>query len=163
MQSNLIFNFEKDVNTDNWYVLNDNVMGGVSTSRIYVSNDGYGVFEGSVSLENNGGFAMTQYNCAITNVKKYTKIILKVKGDGKTYQFRVKDNRNNYYSYIQNFETTGKNQTIELQLSDFEPYFRGRKLNMANYNENTIEQVAILIGNKKAETFKLLIDSIKIK
>ena len=38
--------------------------------------------------------------------------------------------------------------------------FRGRRLNMKNFNENYLEQITILIGNKRNENFNLLIDSI---
>ena len=40
------------------------------------------------------------------------------------------------------------------------PAFRGRKLNKSNYDDEGIEEIAFLIGNKKAEAFKLEIDSI---
>lgn len=164
MSELLIFDFNKEESlNDHWYIVNDGVMGGLSQSKIYISEDSVGVFEGSISLENNGGFAMTQHNCSIKNVTSHSIIVLKIKGDGKTYQFRIKDNRNNYYSYIQNFKTSGKTETIELKLRDFEPYFRGRKLNIPNYNEDSLEQIAILIGNKKAESFRLEIDKVSIK
>ena len=38
-------------------------------------------------------------------VKDLTKIVIRLRGDGKTYQFRVKPNRNTYFSYIYNFDT----------------------------------------------------------
>lgn len=161
-QAVFIFNFKTDKDFKYWRIVNDGVMGGLSTSKFYKDNDGYGVFEGVVSLENNGGFAMVQYNCNVdVNSAKY--IVMKIKGDGKTYQLRIKDKRNTYYSYVQNFKTTGNNETITLNLSDFQPYFRGRKLQMTNFNDNQIEQIAILIGNKKEESFKLSIESISLK
>ena len=41
-----------------WMVVNDGVMGGVSRSTIRRGDDvGTAVFEGTLSLENNGGFA----------------------------------------------------------------------------------------------------------
>lgn len=39
-----------------WRIVNDTVMGGRSQSRFY-QQDGVGVFEGFLSLENYGGFA----------------------------------------------------------------------------------------------------------
>ena len=42
------------------------------------------------------------------------------------------------------------------------PSFRGRKLNMNNFEDNYFEQITFLVGNKKNETFKLLIDSITL-
>ena len=40
-----------------WWVINDTVMGGRSSSSWQLSEHDIGVFQGSVSLENNGGFA----------------------------------------------------------------------------------------------------------
>ena len=45
-----------DTNRDNWLVVNDNVMGGISESNIRFSENNTLVFQGRVSLENNGGF-----------------------------------------------------------------------------------------------------------
>ncbi|WP_286938426.1 MULTISPECIES: hypothetical protein [unclassified Algoriphagus] len=40
--------------------------------------------------------------------------------------------------------------------------FRGRDLNMENFPGDQVEEIAFLIGNKKAESFKLEIDYIKL-
>ena len=43
------------------------------------------------------------------------------------------------------------------------PSFRGRKLNMQNFNNNYFEHIAFLVGNKKNEKFKLIIDRITLE
>jgi len=159
----VIFNFHKDSNLSQWRTVNDDVMGGVSTSRFYLNESGYGVFQGNVSLENNGGFAMVMYNFETKEVKNYSKAIIKLKGDTHRYQFRIKTNFNDYFSYISHFETTGNWQTIEIELNDMYPSFRGNKLDKPNYSGIQIEQIAFLIGNKKEQNFKLLIDKIEIR
>jgi NADH dehydrogenase [ubiquinone] 1 alpha subcomplex assembly factor 1 len=40
--------------------------------------------------------------------------------------------------------------------------FRGRKLDMKNFNSDYFEQITFLFGNKKDENFKLLIDYINL-
>jgi hypothetical protein len=85
-----------------------------------------------------------------------------LKGDGKKYQFRVKANKRDYYSYIIAFKTTGDWQTIEFSLSELYPTFRGRKLDLPKFDKNTIEEIRFLIGNKKAQEFQFLIKSIEI-
>ncbi len=160
MQSATIFDFNKTRDTSNWNIVDDVVMGGRSSGTFHLNKEGNGVFEGRVSLENNGGFSSLRYRFKKMNTKQYSKIILKVKGDGKTYQFRVKSKSSDYYSYITYFNTTKDWETIELSLSDMYPAFRGRKLNISNYDDEGIEEIAFLIGNKKAEAFKLEIDSI---
>jgi hypothetical protein len=43
------------------------------------------------------------------------------------------------------------------------PSFRGRILDMPNYDKANLEEIAFLIGNKKAEKFELKIDFIKLE
>ena len=156
----VIFDFQKDSNLSQWRTVNDDVMGGVSNSRIYLNDEGNATFEGKVSLENNGGFAMTMYSFDEKNVSNYSKAIIKLRGDGKKYQYRVKSKSSEYFSYITNFETTGDWQTIELNLEDMYPSYRGRKLDKSNYPVIKVEQIAFLIGNKKEQQFKLELDAI---
>ena len=40
-----------------WQPINDQVMGGLSSSGFRLDAAGWAVFEGTVSLQNNGGFA----------------------------------------------------------------------------------------------------------
>jgi len=67
------------------------------------------------------------------------------------------------HAYIASFNTTGKWQTIEIPFETMYPAYRGRTLNMVNYPGEEMEMIAFLIGNKKAESFKLEIDSIVLK
>lgn len=159
----VIFDFKADSNIGNWQVVDDDVMGGRSNGRFYLHKEGYGVFEGVVSLENNGGFSSVRYRFDPINSKGYNKIVLRLKGDGKAYQFRLKANQNDQFSYIYSFNTNGKQETIEIRLSDMVPSFRGRKLELPNYNGERIQEVAFLIGNKKAENFRLEVSSIKLE
>jgi hypothetical protein len=88
---------------------------------------------------------------------------LRVKGDGKAYEFRLKGASSQYESYVKQFTTTGEWETITLAISDFYPQFRGRKLNMPNFNFSSIEQMSFLIANKQEEDFELLIDWIGLE
>ena len=157
-----IFNFTKGVNIKNWSIVNDDVMGGISSSFFKLSKAGHGIFKGDVSTENNGGFASVRYIMDELNIKASTVIRIRVKGDGKNYQFRLKNKTSDYFSYVTTFTTSGDWQTIEMQLNDFYASFRGRKLDLPNFNKKEIGQIAFLIANGKDETFKLEIDSIEL-
>ena len=108
-------------------------MGGRSSSSFYLNKEGIGVFEGRVSLENNGGFSSLRYPFKEMSTKSYSKMVLKVRGDNKTYQFRVKEKSSDYHSYIASFKTTDEWQTIEIPLSEMYPAFRGRTLDTPNF------------------------------
>lgn len=158
-----LFDFKTNSNINNWRIVNDGVMGGLSSSKFEIDEKGNGVFKGNVSLENNGGFASVKYNFPRTNINQFNTIVLKIKADSKRYQLRLKANQKDYFSYIKYFTTNGEWQEIEIKLSDMYPTFRGRKLDQPNFNEGHIEEISFLIGNKKEESFKLLIDEISVK
>ena len=162
--SKIIFDFNKNANLSSWRVLDDVVMGGRSDGSFKINKKGNAEFSGNVSLANNGGFSSVRYQTSPIDIENYTKVVLVVKGDGKEYQFRVKNNVSNYYSYIKTFNTVANEwHNVEINLAEMYPAFRGRKLDLSNFSSKTIEEIAILIGNKKNESFKLEIDKIYLK
>jgi hypothetical protein len=158
-----IYAFTAQSKVNEWRIVNDDVMGGISESSIAPTAAGHGLFSGHVSMENNGGFASIQLNTRIQLAKEQKYIVLRIKGDGKAYEFRMKSEISQYESYVHSFATSGEWQTIKLPISEFYPQFRGRRLNSPNFNFNTIEQVSFLIANKQEEDFKLWIDRIDIE
>lgn len=163
INSQLIFDFKHNTSISDWKIIDDVVMGGRSNGKFKIDSDGNGVFFGNVSLENNGGFSSVQYQFEKINTTKDSKVILRLKGDGKEYQFRIKNNRNTYYSYITNFKTTGDWENIIINLKDSYPSFRGQTMNIPNFSGNSIEEIVFLIGNKKNESFNLILDKIEIE
>ncbi len=162
VQSQLIFDFNYTAPVNDWTVVDDVVMGGRSTGQFKIDSEGHGVYSGNVSLENNGGFSSLRYQFEKIRTHENSKIVIRLKGDGKQYQFRVKSNRNTYYSYTTTFKTSGDWENIIIDLKDMYPSFRGRTLNMPHFNENSIEELVFLIGNKKNESFELVLDRIDI-
>ena len=156
----ILFDFNKNADLSNWAIVDDVVMGGRSDGYMEINPEGHAVFYGEVSLENNGGFSSVRYRFTEKNIAAYSHIKIRLKGDGKRYQFRVKSDQNDRHAYIYHFQTSGGWQTITIPLSEMAPQFRGRKLNMPNYPAETLAQLAFLIANKKAENFKLEIDNI---
>jgi hypothetical protein len=162
MNTHIVFDFNKNSNIEGWRIVDDVVMGGRSSGSFKLSPKGFGLFEGQISLENNGGFSSVRYQFKKLKVNEANKIIIRLKGDGKNYQFRVKDKMNTYYSYIASFQTSGEWQDIEIPLKDMYPSFRGRKLDLPNFSHDYIEEIVFLIGNKTPEKFKLQIDKIEL-
>ena len=160
MNGMLLFDFQAESDLQNWRVVDDVVMGGRSDGSFGINEEGHGVFQGEVSLENNGGFSSVRYNFPAQKVDAYQKINLRLKGDGNKYQFRLKKSWRDRYSYIHYFISSGDWETISIPLSDFEPAFRGRMLNLPNFPNETLEEIAILIGNKEPQSFLLELDRI---
>lgn len=163
LSSHIIFDFNKNSSISNWIVVDDVVMGGKSNGNFQLNKDGKGVFSGKISLDNNGGFSSVRYGFNKLNIEKFKSIVLKIKGDGKNYQFRIKYKSSNYASYITSFSSSGEWQEIEIPLNSMYPSFRGRKLDEPNFFHKSIEEVTFLIANKKNEEFILLIDKIELR
>jgi len=160
---NIIFDFQKGVDISNWNIVEDQVMGGESNGSFFLNEDGHAQFEGKVSLENNGGFVSVRYDMSKLNIENHQMVSITLKGEGKKYQFRIKNRDQNDYSYIKEFSTNGEWQKIKIPLKEMYPFFRGRKLNQANFKHQQIDEISILIGNKKNEAFQLLIDKIELE
>ena len=163
LSSHIIFNFNKNSSISNWIVVDDVVMGGKSSGNFQLNKDGKGVFSGKISLDNNGGFSSLRYGFNKLNIEKFKSIVLKIKGDGKNYQFRIKHKSSDYASYITSFSSSGEWQEIEIPLNSMYPSFRGRKLDEPNFFHKSIEEVTFLIANKKNEEFIILIDKIELR
>ena len=162
--SNLVlFDFSESNNLEKWRIVNDGVMGGLSEGSFLITESGNGLFSGQISLENNGGFSSVRYNPGMINIEGYNTLALRLKGDGKKYQVRIRENNDDYFSYITTFQTLGQWETIEIPLKEMYPSFRGRTLDRPNFKGNTIVELTFLIGNNKAEKFQLEIKKAYLK
>lgn len=158
-----IFNSSSNANSSAWIVVNDGVMGGKSQSTFHLDAEGNGIFEGAVSLKNNGGFCSVKMDAKALDLSNSNAFTIRLKGDGKEYQFRVKSKKDDSHSYIYHFQTSGNWEDIEIPIIQLYPSFRGKKLDLPNYDGSNLEEVAFLIGNKQEEKFQLLISKIEAK
>lgn len=158
-----LFDFTKKSDLSNWNVVDDVVMGGRSDGDFRISEEGNGIFSGDVSLKNYGGFSSVRYRFDLRKVNDFKQCKIRLKGDGKRYQFRVKSDQYDRHAYIYYFETSGDWETIIIPLADMYPTFRGRRLDMPNYPMVNLEEIAFLIANKKAESFQLQLDWITLE
>jgi NADH dehydrogenase [ubiquinone] 1 alpha subcomplex assembly factor 1 len=161
MINTILIDFSSKTELEDWTIINDTVMGGISKSSIELNSDGHACFSGNVSLEKSGGFASARCTCPDTKLGDATKAILRIKGDGNEFQLRFKETASDGHSYIIAFPTTGEWETIELDLDQMVPSFKGRQLNMDNFDHTFIDELYIFIGNEEV-SFNLLIDKIEL-
>ena len=156
-------NFDSN-NLLNWNIVNDSVMGGRSQATLKLINNTYANFKGYLSLQNNGGFSSIRayYPPDLTNVKS---IVLKVRGDGRKYNFRIRGNTQSWASYTHSFDTVeGEWNEIELKIDDFYPVYRGYTLkNMPQLSEVIIKEIGIMLSDKIEGSFSIDIDWIMAK
>jgi len=162
MQESMLYHFNNVTDAADWQIINDGVMGGRSKGDFYLNNEGNGVFSGTVSLENNGGFSLVRHQLPKINSENYNSFQIRLKGDGKRYQFRVREEANSAHAYVSYFNTTGEWQTIEILFDEMYPVFRGRKLSQPDFNGTYLEEIGFLIGNKNEESFMLEIEKIEL-
>lgn len=116
-----------DPNSLDWRITNDGVMGGQSSSRASASS-GALRFEGSLSLENNGGFASVLGEME-TPLRRFYGVRLTVAGDGRRYQLRLRETRENSdVAWRAAFEAGTSPRRITLLPEAFEPVIRGEKV-----------------------------------
>jgi len=160
MNAQEVYDFTPESESDIWFVVDDRVMGGRSQGNVGLSEYGHGIFQGTVSLENNGGFSSIRARMEELQTEDYSAFKIRLKGDGKNYQFRVCSQLNERHSYQYEFPTTGEWQEVTVPFDQMIPTFRGMRLNMPNYPGETLRECSFLISNKKNESFRLEIDKI---
>lgn len=159
----VLFDFSNPAAMKGWQIEDDGVMGGVSKGTFSGDPDGYAIFSGEVSLENDGGFSSVQCYFDPIDVSPYRTAVIRVKGDGKNYRFIVESEKDDRHYYVANFETTGEWQEIQIPLRKMYPARRGDRLDLPDYPGKTMAQVRFMIANGRAELFQLEIGSIALK
>jgi monofunctional biosynthetic peptidoglycan transglycosylase len=147
-----------------WIITNDGVMGGKSSSQFQINKDGNGDFIGTVSLENNGGFASVKNHEAI-NLAGFKSIRLLVLGDGNRYSFRLQTGDQtsvHQWSYEQRFETKESEWIeVDLPLNQFIATFRGRTPeHVPDLDPSAIKRYGFLISDKQEGDFRLEVNKI---
>ena len=161
----LLLDFEDTDKSGRWMVVNDDVMGGVSRSNVKLHSDGHLLFDGEVSTNYGGGFASVRTDYKNWKIEKYEGFILRVKGDGKTYQFRCRQGNNiNQIAYRHYFQADNEDwQEIILPFKEFLPTYRGRVLsNIPKLDPKEIKQFGFMISDKQVGKFHLKIDWIGV-
>ena len=114
-----------------WGAVDDVVMGGVSQSGIRLAEK-KAVFAGTVSTENNGGFASvrTKNFSPAWDLSDYEGIELRVLGDGKRYKFIIRcEGKWDGIGYCYSFDTLYNYWlTIRIPFADLIPVFRAKTL-----------------------------------
>lgn len=126
----------RPVNQELWGDLSDPVMGGVSESSFILDSTGgegggpTGLFRGSVSTANNGGFCSvrTRNFREPADASGYDAVALRVRGDGQRYKLFVRTDPGwDAMAFACSFDTEpGRWQTVVLPFSGFRAIFRAR-------------------------------------
>ena len=148
-----LLNFSRSEVVRTFRVINDDVMGGVSTSKLRSTNDAM-AFEGEVSLEKGGGFASLRG--PVRFPAEFAALLLTVRGDGQRYQLTLKlDDSTGTAQYQAAFVAPREWQTLRFEPADFAASFRGRAVAAPIVRFAEVRHFGLLISDKQAGAFKV--------
>jgi NADH dehydrogenase [ubiquinone] 1 alpha subcomplex assembly factor 1 len=141
-----------------WQAVNDGVMGGVSEGRVRITAGRTLEFFGTLSLENNGGFASVRSVPRPLGLTPGDVLVARVRGDGREYQLNLYvPGRARAFSYRWSFVTV-KDQWIEVRmpLDRFVATSFGQPVRGAGTVEPAlVTSVGFLLSDKVPGPFKL--------
>ena len=162
----VLFDFTGADAAKEWQNVNDGVMGGVSEGKFKITDKKSLEFYGTLSLENNGGFASVRTKAKKLGLEKGDKLIAKVRGDGREYTLNLYlDKPLVAFSYRATVQTK-KDEWIEIKLplDKFEATSFGRLVKDAGaVKPEEVNALGFMLGDKKAGVFKMEIESIRVE
>ena len=153
-----LFDFSVPCAADAWRAIDDRVMGGISRSRLRHDRAGHAVFEGEVSLAQNGGFASVRSSPGERGQARATACLIEARGDAKQFKLSLlTDDDFDSVNYQASFAPyTNHWQTISLPISSFRATFRGRDMPGARaLDPARIRQVGLMIAARQTGPFAL--------
>lgn len=160
------FRIESRVN--DWHVVTDRVMGGLSDSNVAYSKESL-LFSGYVSLKNNGGFASIRSTQQQFDLSAFSEVEIRFRTSDLDRTFALRLNTNNRYyrpSYNQYFKARSTAwQTQRFKLKDFKETILGKTTgNTIPLSKlKRILRLGIMLNDKKEGNFSLEIDSIRFQ
>ncbi len=162
--TSLSFDFGTSCDTcDDWFVVLDGVMGGLSTGEVEQSAESI-IFRGSVSLENNGGFASCELRISLMIYRDIPTVTVRYKSTGQDFALTLNKYKRFWRpNYRINLPITeGEWKTVTYNLSDFGTYRLGEPLEGHPDKDDLASIIRLgLISNTKAATdFEIEVDKI---
>jgi NADH dehydrogenase [ubiquinone] 1 alpha subcomplex assembly factor 1 len=159
----LLMDFRSPSSTDCWEIIGDPVMGGRSETRLMITPQKTAVFEGTVSFENEGGFASIRSRPADFFLDGLRGLVIRVRGDGKEYRLRILTSAIREGAAYQVSFRTEPDIWISpyFPFSDFRPFHRGTPLNLPPLDPAEIRQIGFMIADRQEGPFRLEIEWVK--
>lgn len=162
--STLTFDFGTDcAECEDWFVVLDGVMGGRSTGVLEKKTNSY-VLSGTISLENNGGFASIRTSYRDYDLSGYTAIRIRYRSMGQDFGFTLNKYRQFWLpNYKVNLPVSnGKWVEKRFELKDFDTYRLGRKTggNPDIEDLSNIIRLGFISNTKAATVYSFEVDTV---
>jgi NADH dehydrogenase [ubiquinone] 1 alpha subcomplex assembly factor 1 len=160
-----LFDFTGADPAKEWQNVNDGVMGGVSEGTFRITDRKTLEFFGTLSLENNGGFASVRTKPRKLGLETGDTLVARVRGDGRAYSLNLyRDKPLVAFSYRAAVRTKkGEWVEVKVPLDTFEATSFGRPVKDAGaVDPKEVNALGFLLADKKAGTFTLEVEWIKV-
>ena len=146
-----------------WYIVNDTVMGGVSQSQAEILPGEILNFTGTMSLDNNGGFASVRSDWLPMNLAGNDGVLIRVQGDGNFYRLRIRTTETGgEVSYNALFPTEkGEWRLIYVPFSIMVPTYRGFVMDVGALDPTAIASFGFMLSDKQEGEFEFRVDWIR--
>jgi NADH dehydrogenase [ubiquinone] 1 alpha subcomplex assembly factor 1 len=161
-----LFEFAGPEAAQQWQAVNDGVMGGVSDGRFRITPESTLEFFGTLSLENNGGFASVRTKPADLDINAGDDLVVRVKGDGREYVLNLyTKSRRMAFSYRAPLPTVKNEWTeVAVPLEDFIPTaFGDRVQGMGPVEPDEITSIGFMLSDTKPGPFRLNVGWVKVR
>lgn len=159
----LLIDFGKNTAGQNWSVTNDGVMGGLSKGQAYLSDSSV-VFQGEVSLENNGGFSSLRSPYQRFNLSNYKEVEIKSRSSGLPFSITFSKSQRFWIPNYKYFLTANNDEWMihTFSLSELEEFRMGDSMNETISSKDIENLIGISFFNegKKEGKFTLEVDYI---
>lgn len=164
--NNFKIDFGETTGGQDWIIVNDDVMGGLSDSKATLTKNGL-LFKGNLSLKNNGGFASIRSSNQKFDLSKYTTIKIKFRSTGRDFALQFSDSKLFFkpnYKHIFG-SSTGDWEIAELKMSNFKEYRMGQvsEAKVSKQKFENIIRLGVILSDKKEGPFEIEIDYIEFE
>ncbi len=157
------FDFGKGKSGEDWWVINDGVMGGLSKGKAEMKENSL-FFAGTISLENNGGFTSFRAPYERMNLSGYTTMEVRYKSTGRTCAISL-DQSTRFWlpNHKLKLPLSEDWKTIKIALTDLDEFRMGKKTGrtMSEDEAASVIRVGIITDSKDPGQFEFEIDYIK--
>jgi len=165
VKSGLVADFKTPIGSLEWESVNDGVMGGISKGKFTLDQKAaHLTFQGTISLENNGGFSSIRTFNSKHDFSGFTGYKIRLKGDGRKYYFtsRHKLGRGAYAFWHPVQTVKNQWQIVELPFTDFYATWFGKKVPSTGLKTDAVTSIGVMMYDKEAGPFQLKIDWVKV-
>jgi monofunctional biosynthetic peptidoglycan transglycosylase len=161
----VLFDFTLPVAATEWLTVNDGVMGGVTDGQFGITDLKTLAFFGTLSLENNGGFASVRTRPKNLGLRPGDALRVRVRGDRRQYSLNLYVPRPQIaFSHRATVTTTNEEWVeVTLPLDTFDATSFGRPVRDAGpVDPKEVNALGFMVSDKIAGPFKLEVEWIMV-